>query len=82
MPTPGSAAEKARNERLAKRGKAIPGAPAAATDGDDAGTDGTEAVAPKSGQRQQPKGKKRSKAAMTKPSAVQENVPDTDNPTT
>ncbi len=82
MPTPGSAAEKARNERLAKRGKAIPGAPAAATDGDDAGTDGSEAVAPKSGQRQQPKGKKRSKAAMTKPSAVQENVPDTDNPTT
>ena len=45
-------------------------------------TDGTEAAAPKSGQRQQPKGKKRSKAAMTKPSAVQENVPDTDNPTT
>jgi len=82
MPTPGSAAEMARNERLAKRGKAIPGAPAAATDGDGAGTDGTEAVAPKSGQRQQPKGKKRSKAATTKPSAVQENVPDTDNPTT
>ena len=82
MPTPGSAAEMARNERLAKRGKAIPGAPAAAADGDGAGTDGTEAVAPKSGQRQQPKGKKRSKAATTKPSAVQENVPDTDNPTT
>ncbi|MFN8046783.1 MAG: membrane protein insertase YidC [Dermatophilaceae bacterium] len=66
MPTPGSEAEKALHERLARRGKPIPGSvPSAAAIGADGtdGSDGTEAVAPKpgGGQRQQPKGKKRAK---------------------
>ena len=69
MPTPGSEAEKALHARLAKRGKAIPTAAksvaqsGAEGDGDGTdGTDGTDAVAPKvSGQRQQPKSKKRAR---------------------
>ena len=92
MPAPGSEAEKARHARLAKRGKPIPGAaPTAASAGADGatveGSDGTGAVAPKvSGQRQQPKGKKRAKGSAPKPvtptnppSAIDENIPPTDN---
>lgn len=61
MPAPGSAAEKARHERLAKRGKPIPaeGRASAAGSDDEPGTE--EAQVKVSGQRQQPKGKKRAK---------------------
>ncbi|MBM6401254.1 membrane protein insertase YidC [Phycicoccus sonneratiae] len=59
MPAPGSAAERAYHERLQRKGKAVPGA-AAVTDGadEDEATDAT-----KSGQRVQPKSKKRAKNA-------------------
>lgn len=63
MPAPGSAAEASYHARLAKKGKPIPGAAAAA-----AATAAAEAEAVaeegarKSGQRQQPTGKKRKKA--------------------
>ncbi len=58
MPAPGSAAEKAYHERLAKRGKPIPGAARKNVDSDD-----EAAVSPVQdrGQRQQPKSKKRAK---------------------
>jgi YidC/Oxa1 family membrane protein insertase len=60
MPAPGSAAEKAYHERLARRGKPVPGA--APKDGA-AGVEGEEPSSPvqERGQRQQPKSKKRSK---------------------
>jgi YidC/Oxa1 family membrane protein insertase len=78
MPTPGSAAERALHERLARRGKPIPGQQAAAA-ATEAPGDGTAAVAPKvSGQRQQPKGKKRAKNAANR-SPIQEDTPRTDN---
>ena len=85
MPAPGSEAEKAMHARLARRGKPIPEqkSRAGAAGGGAAGTgdantsdgagaaDGTEAVAPKqSGQRQQPKGKKRAKAKRPQDSAI------------
>ena len=63
MPAPGSAAEASYHARLAKKGKPIPGAAAAV-----AATAAAEAeaiadeTAKKSGQRQQPTGKKRKKA--------------------
>src|SRR6476619_6970771 len=62
MPAPGSEAERARRERLKRRGKdvedfSVPGL--------DVGDDTVPDDAPKSGQRQQPKGKKR---ARTQPS--------------
>jgi YidC/Oxa1 family membrane protein insertase len=62
MPAPGSEAERARRERLKRKGKdvedfTVPGL--------DAGADVVPDDAPKSGQRQQPKGKKR---ARTQPS--------------
>ena len=64
MPAPGSAAEQAYEERQKKRGKTIkklhiPGLGDTTTDQPDVQDILTEA--PKSGQRQQPKGKKRSK---------------------
>jgi YidC/Oxa1 family membrane protein insertase len=62
MPAPGSEAERARRERLKRRGKdvedfSVPGL--------EVGDDTVPDDAPKSGQRQQPKGKKR---ARTQPS--------------
>ena len=71
MPAPGSAAEASYHARLAKKGKPIPGVVVAdpvADDVDSAVEDGAK----KSGQRQQPTGKKRKKAkpaAGTKPPA-------------
>lgn len=68
MPAPGSAAEKALHERLAKRGKPIPGeAERKAREAAEA-----EEAAERSRQRVQPKGKKRAKksgsgAAQAKP---------------
>ena len=60
MPSPGSAAEKAYHERLARKGKPIPGASTTTTavgsDVVDGGASGRQ-----SGQRQQPKGKSRAK---------------------
>ena len=57
MPAPGSAAEKALHERLAKRGKPIPGeAERKAAEAAEA-----EAAAERTRQRVQPKGKKRAK---------------------
>jgi YidC/Oxa1 family membrane protein insertase len=57
MPAPGSAAEKAMHERLAKRGKPIPGeAERKAAEAAEA-----EAAAERSAQRVQPKSKKRAK---------------------
>lgn len=57
MPAPGSAAEKALHERLAKRGKPIPGeAERKAAEAAEA-----EAAAERQSQRVQPKGKKRAK---------------------
>jgi YidC/Oxa1 family membrane protein insertase len=56
MPAPGSAAEKAYHDRLAKRGKPIPGVAVV-------GSDEPEVASPvqERGQRQQPKSKKRAK---------------------
>lgn len=54
MPAPGSAAERAYHARLARKGKPVPGAAAAAEE-----ADATEA--PQAGQRVQPKSKKRAK---------------------
>ena len=68
MPAPGSAAEKAMHDRLKRRGKAIPGFPAVAAAGDAAGAEEIEpdpAPRKQSGQRQQPKGKRRSKGGRT-----------------
>jgi YidC/Oxa1 family membrane protein insertase len=61
MPAPGSAAERAYHERLARKGKPIPGAVAATPE--DGGEDAAEPAesAKQSRQRQQPKSKKRSK---------------------
>ncbi|MFC7485526.1 membrane protein insertase YidC [Knoellia sp. CPCC 206453] len=74
MPAPGSAAEKALHERLAKRGKPIPGeAERKAAEAAEA-----EAAAERTRQRVQPKGKKRAKK---KPGsgAIAEKKPQTDN---
>jgi YidC/Oxa1 family membrane protein insertase len=58
MPAPGSAAEKAYHERLAKRGKPIPGkAPVTG----DAEAEAEVSPVQERGQRQQPKSKKRAK---------------------
>jgi YidC/Oxa1 family membrane protein insertase len=56
MPAPGSAAEKAYHDRLAKRGKPVPGVAVV-------GSDEPEVASPvqERGQRQQPKSKKRAK---------------------
>lgn len=65
MPTPGSAAEKARHERLARRGRPIPaveGLKGSGEDGaGDADVDGEQPPTKVSGQRQQPQSKKRKK---------------------
>ncbi len=68
MPAPGSAAERAYEERQRKRGKTIkklhiPGLGDTTTDQPDVQDALTDA--PKTGQRQQPKGKKRAKRAPT-----------------
>jgi YidC/Oxa1 family membrane protein insertase len=63
MPAPGSAAERAYHDRLARKGKPVPGAAtvtATPTDGVDDGS-----AAPKTGQRVQPKSKKRAKGKKT-----------------
>jgi YidC/Oxa1 family membrane protein insertase len=74
MPAPGSAAEKALHERLAKRGKPIPGeAERKAREAAEA-----EEAAAKQGQRTQPKGKKRAKKKGT-PCTAPEKTPQTDN---
>lgn len=74
MPAPGSAAEKALHERLAKRGKPIPGeAERKAAEAAEA-----EAAAERSRQRVQPKGKKRAKKSGTS-GPVTEKKPQTDN---
>jgi YidC/Oxa1 family membrane protein insertase len=62
MPAPGSEAEHARRERLKRKGKdmqelTVPGLETGDVVPDDA---------PKAGQRQQPKGKKRAKTQPTK----------------
>jgi YidC/Oxa1 family membrane protein insertase len=62
MPAPGSEAERARRERMKRKGKdmqelTVPGLESTETVPDDA---------PKSGQRQQPKGKKRARTQPTK----------------
>lgn len=62
MPAPGSEAERARRERMKRKGKdmqeaTVPGLESTETVPDDA---------PKSGQRQQPKGKKRTRTQPTK----------------
>ena len=57
MPAPGSAAEKALHERLAKRGKPIPGEAERKAAEEAAAAE----AAAKQGQRTQPKGKKRAK---------------------
>jgi YidC/Oxa1 family membrane protein insertase len=73
MPAPGSAAEKAYHARLVKRGKPVPGAAAVSSDtevstsGADDGSSaeaagGGAGSARPSGQRAQPKGKKRKKS--------------------
>ncbi|QIM22397.1 membrane protein insertase YidC [Phycicoccus sp. HDW14] len=62
MPAPGSAAERAYHERLKRKGKPVPGAVVAAEITE--GAEGEDAA--KSGQRVQPKSKKRTKGA-TKP---------------
>ncbi len=64
MPAPGSAAEKALHERLAKRGKPIPGE-AARKAIEEAEAAEAAAVAERSRQRVQPKGKKRAKKKGT-----------------
>lgn len=73
-PTPGSEAEKALHERLAKRGKPIPG------EAERKAREEAEAAetAARSGQRQQPKGKKRAKKKGGG-GPVTENKPQTDN---
>ncbi|GGL39940.1 membrane protein insertase YidC [Phycicoccus endophyticus] len=60
MPAPGSAAERAYHERLARKGKPVPGA-VAAGDGAAAGEESPGGSTPTGGQRSQPKSKKRSK---------------------
>ncbi len=59
MPSPGSAAEKAYHERLARKGKPVPGAAASPTTSPAEPTETTETKV--SRQRQQPKGKNRAK---------------------
>ncbi len=62
MPTPGSAAEQAYHERLARKGKPVPGAPMEQGSDDtpeDAAGEGSSSKT--GGQRQQPKGKQRAK---------------------
>ncbi|EAP97968.1 putative inner membrane protein translocase component YidC [Janibacter sp. HTCC2649] len=74
MPAPGSAAERALHERLAKRGKPIPGeAERKAAEAAEA-----EAAAERSRQRVQPKGKKRAKKKASS-GPVAEKKPQTDN---
>ena len=63
MPAPGSAAEASYHARLAKKGKPIPGAAAAVAPTAAAEAEAiADETAKKSGQRQQPTGKKRKKA--------------------
>lgn len=62
MPAPGSAAEKAYHARLERKGKPVPGAAAGAAGATVAG-EVVEDDAKATGQRVQPKSKKRSKAA-------------------
>ncbi|MEO6791409.1 MAG: membrane protein insertase YidC [Ornithinibacter sp.] len=62
LPAPGSQAEKAYHARLVKKGKPIPGAAAAAEIAAEAETE-----LKTSGQRVQPKSKKRNKTVPTKP---------------
>ncbi len=62
LPAPGSAAEKAYHARLQKKGKPIPGAAAAAAIAAEA-----EVEVKTSGQRSQPKSKKRNKSGAVKP---------------
>ncbi len=59
MPAPGSAAERAYHERLARKGKPVPGAPVVTEESEAE----AEAAAAKSRQRIQPKSKKRSKSS-------------------
>ena len=67
MPAPGSAAERAYHERLVRKGKPVPGAATATADTD---TLTETAGGTKSGQRQQPKSKKRTKGKK-KPDGTQ-----------
>ncbi|HEX6917480.1 MAG TPA: membrane protein insertase YidC [Phycicoccus sp.] len=75
MPAPGSAAEKAYHDRLARKGKPVPGAAAVTATPAEAGdgVDGNEA--PKGGQRVQPKSKKRAKGKKTGGAAASEAGP-------
>lgn len=63
MPAPGSEAERARRERLKRKGKEVQDFTVPGLEADDAGVPDD---APKSGQRQQPKGKKRTRTQPTK----------------
>lgn len=63
MPAPGSEAERARSERLKRKGKEVE---AFTVPGLEASDDTVPDDAPKSGQRQQPKGKKRTRTQPTK----------------
>jgi len=65
MPAPGSAAEKALHARLERKGKPVPGS--AVLEADEPETDDVGAQGKVSGQRQQPKGKKRSKGSTGRP---------------
>lgn len=74
MPAPGSAAEKALHERLARRGKPIPGEAERKAAEEAAAAE----AAAKTGQRTQPKGKKRAKkkggqGAVTSKASQQDN---------
>jgi YidC/Oxa1 family membrane protein insertase len=80
MPAPGSAAEKAYHERLARKGKPVPGA-IASTATATATEEETEST--KSGQRAQPKSKKRTKGKKGKAPGQQPGTdPDTPPATT
>ncbi|MBR7742584.1 membrane protein insertase YidC [Phycicoccus sp. BSK3Z-2] len=63
MPAPGSAAEKAYHERLRRKGKPVPG------EAEKAEAEAEEAARP-TGQRVQPKSKKRAKNSAAKPAAT------------
>ena len=81
MPAPGSPAEKAMQERRAKRGKPVE---EFTVKGLDKAPEESEAPKPTSGQRQQPsRKKKKGKGAVAKPtgttSPIAENKPQTDN---
>jgi YidC/Oxa1 family membrane protein insertase len=64
MPAPGSAAEKALHDRQKRKGMPVT---KLTVPGLDNGADAVEEEAPKTGQRQQPKGKKRAKKPTPKP---------------